>query len=155
MAEDDQQPLTLVVPNNNTTAVGDLLLSTSILHRLKHCYADDDLARAIFAGEERHGYVVQRGIIMRYDSDQHTFPCIYIPAAATELQQEIITEYHDAALGGHLGAAKTHENPPPLRFDVRVPARAPQSSQKVFLPGFGPRTFGLVGRLLCAPSLLP
>lgn len=108
----EQDPLIrvdAVVPDNNTTAVGGLVMSHSLLHRLRHEYLSDEFAGAILAGEERHGYVVQRGIVMRFDSDQAQFPCIYIPATAVQLQQDVLAEYHDAAMGGHLGALKTYE----------------------------------------------
>lgn len=107
--EPTQPPLTVVAADNNTTALGDLLFSTSLMHRLQQSYRDDKLAEAIIAGEEKHGYVVRHGIVMRFDSDQSRFPCIYVPATASALQNDIISEFHDASMGGHLGAAKTYE----------------------------------------------
>ena len=106
---DNEAPLTIVAPDNNTTAVGDLLVSASLLHRLRHEYGSDSVAKAIIAGEEKHGFVLQRGIVMRFDSDQAQFPCVYVPSAAVSLQQDIISEFHDTVIGGHLGAAKTYE----------------------------------------------
>lgn len=105
----NEAPLTIVAPDNNTTAAGDLLLSASLLHRLRHEYSNDSVAQAIIAGEEKHGFVIQRGIIMRFDSDQAQFPCIYVPSTAVSLQHDIISEFHDTIIGGHLGAAKTYE----------------------------------------------
>ena len=87
----------------------DLVSMTTIMHRLQQAYQRDELAKAVLQGEERHGFVVQRGIVMRFDSDQHRFPCIYVPSDATELQQLIMQEHHEVLIGGHLGAAKTYE----------------------------------------------
>jgi hypothetical protein len=107
--EDQEPPITIVAPDNNTTATADLLFSASLIHKLRHAYNGDAWAGAILGGEEKNGYVVQRGIILRYDSNEHSFPVIYVPASATELQKQIMEEFHDAMLGGHLSASKTYE----------------------------------------------
>lgn len=107
--DEHEQPLTVIVPDNNTTAVGELFTSSSLINKLKHAYLEDSFADAVLKGEEKHGFVVQRGIVMRFDSDQSRFPCVYVPAEASEIQHMIMSEYHDAIVGGHLGAAKTYE----------------------------------------------
>lgn len=106
---EQEPPITLVTPDNNTTATADLLFGASLMHKLRHAYNSDEWASAILGGEEKNGYVVQRGIILRYDSNEHRFPVIYVPASATELQKQIMEEFHDAMLGGHLSALKTYE----------------------------------------------
>lgn len=98
----------LVVQHNNTTAVGDLFIVQDWLHQLRLCYANDKLAIEVLGGGEQHGYFVRRGLVMRQTND-NSFPVVYIPDSATKLQHAILAEYHDAAIGGHLSSSKTLE----------------------------------------------
>ena len=111
---DDNDPAVRVdvddAQHNNTTAVGDVFIMSDWRHRLGLAYQRDGLARRVLAGEESDPkYFTHKGFILRKDDTQNAFPVIYVPAAAVDIQKDILHEYHDAYVGGHLSAPKTYE----------------------------------------------
>ena len=90
---------------------GDLFTTIGWLHRLRAACATDELARAVLAGKERHGFIAKDGLVYRVDTVEanKTWPRLYVPATATDLIRDIIAEFHDVPLRAHFGVAKTEE----------------------------------------------
>lgn len=99
-----------------TSFAGKLFASNRILHLLKEAYQEDPKYRAILSSEhlttgEGARWAVRNGVVYvtPKPSDRGSFPVVAVPQRARELQRLILREYHDVAVGGHLGASKMLE----------------------------------------------
>ena len=98
------------IVNQQSTSVGDLTVFADWIHRLRQAYDNDSFVSRLKTGEKIQHFHVSNNLVYYGDNpDNPADRKLYIPAAATELQNDIISEFHDTPIAGHLSEKKTLE----------------------------------------------
>ena len=92
-----------------SSVAGKLFTSGWLLRQLQtESLKDPELIKILNGENESQKYFPRDGVVYEYVSGK-AFHRILVPAAARQIHEAILQEFHDGVVGGHLGADKTRE----------------------------------------------
>jgi len=108
--QDDQEDddIGRVVWHNQSEVAGDLKIFAEWIHDLKAAYSTDATVKQLRTGAQVTDCHAANGVVCYQRKDQDAAKK-YVPTDAKKLQHEIIAEFHDAPISGHMAVQKTLE----------------------------------------------
>ena len=105
LAKSDKTPDFVV--NQHSTASGDLTVWAEWQYKLRDAWNSDSFVTRLKNGEKIPHFIVSNNMV--YYQDEPGNNRLYIPSSAGSLQNDIISEFHDTPIAGHLSDKKTLE----------------------------------------------